>query len=50
MIKETLAFLLENGCSVSLILVVETLKSSKLLDYAPSNVTQASGLRKITNK
>jgi hypothetical protein len=42
MIKETLAFLLENSCSESSTLLLENSKSSKLLDHTPSNVTQAS--------
>jgi hypothetical protein len=42
MIKETLAFPLENSCSESSTLILETLKSSKLLDHVPYNVIQAS--------
>jgi hypothetical protein len=42
MIKETLAFLLENSCSESSTLILETLNLQSSWDHAPSNVTQAS--------
>jgi hypothetical protein len=42
MIKETLAFLLENSCSESSTLILETLNLQNSW-ITPSNVTQASG-------